>query len=223
MGIPLKGQAQGPAILICLQLSPHPHCLQKSSPQIVSQLWPLSRTRSPVTSSHGILPHQWDETSGGRRLLLTLPTCTCLALPCPSSHIPIKSHTLDFRAPFFPPAFLDTGFFWDGDLAFLAGGGVMMASNFPLDPRFFASNSGWMFGNTPPLAMVTPFSSLKENQSSRWLSQTSLPHLSMFFTSTRMLTGPSPLHREQVLRVQAKHLVSSLLSPTPNKTFRKNS
>lgn len=90
------------------------------------------------------------------------------ALPCPTPHAPAKSHTLDFRAPFLPPAFFDTGFFWDGDLAFLAGGGVMMASNFPLDPRFFASNSGWMFGNTPPLAMVTPFSSLQENQRSRW-------------------------------------------------------
>lgn len=66
---------------------------------------------------------------------------------------------LGFPGPFLAPVFLDTGFFWDGDLAFLAGGGVMMASNFPLDPRFFASNSGWMFGNTPPLAMVTPFSS----------------------------------------------------------------
>lgn len=97
MGIPLKGQAQGPAILICLQLSPHPSCLQKSSPEIVSRLWPLSRTRSPVTSSHiflhGVPPHQWDETSGGKRLLLTPPTCTCPALLCPSSHIPVKSHT----------------------------------------------------------------------------------------------------------------------------------
>lgn len=93
-------------------------------------------------------------------------------VPCnliyPTHHIPARSRTLDFRAPFLPPVFLATGFFWDGDLAFLAGGGVMMASNFPLDPRFFASNSGWIFGNTPPLAMVTPFSSLQENQSCRW-------------------------------------------------------
>lgn len=85
----------------------------------------------------------------------------------PTPHIPARSRTFDFRAPFLPPVFLATGFFWDGDLAFLAGGGVMMASNFPLDPRFFASNSGWIFGNTPPLAMVTPFSSLQENQSRR--------------------------------------------------------
>lgn len=97
---------------------------------------------------------------------MTLPACTCPAPPHAS--LPDRVHTLDFRAPFLPPVFLDTGFFWDGDLAFLAGGGVMMASNFPLDPRFFASNSGWMFGNTPPLAMVTPFSSLQENQSSGW-------------------------------------------------------
>lgn len=96
-------------------------------------------------------------------------------LPPPSAlrragvpHIPARPRTLDFRAPFLPPVFLATGFFWDGDLAFLAGGGVMMASNLPLDPRFFASSSGWIFGNTPPLAMVTPFSSLQENQSHRW-------------------------------------------------------
>lgn len=48
----------------------------------------------------------------------------------------------------------------------------MMASNFPLDPRFFASNSGWIFGNTPPLAMVTPFSSLWGKPKSQVVSQT---------------------------------------------------
>ena len=105
----------------------------------------------------------------GRALSRRGPLLTHLStLPCPTPHAPAESHTLDFRAPFLPPAFLDAGFFWDVDLAFLAGGGVMMASSFPLDPRFFASNSGWMFGNTPPLAMVTPFSSLQENQSSKW-------------------------------------------------------
>ena len=112
------------------------------------------------------IPCQRDEPSAARGTLVTLPACTCPAPPHAS--LPDRVHTLDFRAPFLPPVFLDTGFFWDGDLAFLAGGGVMMASNFPLDPRFFASNSGWMFGNTPPLAMVTPFSSLQENQSSGW-------------------------------------------------------
>lgn len=67
--------------------------------------------------------------------------------------------TLDFLAPFLPPVFFDTVFFCDGDLAFFAGGGVMMASSFPFDPRFFANSSGWILGNTPPLAMVTPFNS----------------------------------------------------------------
>lgn len=67
--------------------------------------------------------------------------------------------TLDFLDPFLPPVFFDTVFFCDGDLAFFAGGGVMMASSFPFDPRFFANSSGWILGNTPPLAMVTPFNS----------------------------------------------------------------
>lgn len=70
-----------------------------------------------------------------------------------------KHITLDFLAPFLPPVFFDTVFFCDGDFAFFAGGGVMMASSFPFDPRFFASSSGWILGNTPPLAMVTPFNS----------------------------------------------------------------
>lgn len=50
--------------------------------------------------------------------------------------------TLDFLAPFLPPVFFDTVFFCDGDFAFFAGGGVMMASSFPFEPRFFANSSG---------------------------------------------------------------------------------
>lgn len=65
----------------------------------------------------------------------------------------------------------------------------MMASSFPLDPRFFASSSGWIFGNTPPLAMVTPFSSLQEKPKSQVVSQMPAPGVPC------LIQEVSPAHR----------------------------
>ena len=61
----------------------------------------------------------------------------------------------DFLPPFLP------------DVAFLplfSGGGERIVSDLPLVPRFLASSSGWILGRTPPLAMVTPFSSWRERE-----------------------------------------------------------
>ena len=55
---------------------------------------------------------------------------------------------------FFPPFFPDVAF-----LPLFSGGGERIVSDLPLVPRFLASSSGWILGRTPPLAMVTPFSS----------------------------------------------------------------
>lgn len=52
------------------------------------------------------------------------------------------AHTLDFRTPFLAPGFFEVDFFGDVLLAFFAAGGVIIASNFPLVPRFFANSSG---------------------------------------------------------------------------------
>ena len=57
---------------------------------------------------------------------------------------------LDFLPPFLP----DAAF-----LPLFSGGGERIVSDLPLVPRFLASSSGWILGRTPPLAIVTPFSS----------------------------------------------------------------
>lgn len=55
---------------------------------------------------------------------------------------------------FLPPFLPDVAF-----LPLFSGGGERIVSDLPLVPRFLASSSGWILGRTPPLAMVTPFSS----------------------------------------------------------------